>query len=344
MIKYLLPQEGIFYKANLHSHSTFSDGKFSPERIKEEYIKNGYSIVAFTDHDILINRNYLTDDSFLALNGFEIEINENSNKCFDNTKTCHLCVISKSKNNDVMPIYHRNNYLFANAVNYRHLIKYDKSKPDYIRRYSIEGINEIISICKDNGFYVFYNHPNWSMEDMNLFTKLNELDAIEIYNSSCIVNGHNDINEKEYDQMIRSNKYISCLGNDDNHNFHPLSSPKSDSFKSFTYIKSKSLDYENVIDALINKHLYASMGPEIYELYVIDNEVYIKCSNVKKIRYNTGSRHVEIIYASEFDKDFINEAKFKIRKNDIYFRITIIDENNKQANTIAYKVDDYYEE
>ena len=33
MKKYLLPENGNFYKANLHCHSTFSDGKWTPEEL-----------------------------------------------------------------------------------------------------------------------------------------------------------------------------------------------------------------------------------------------------------------------------------------------------------------------
>ena len=34
MKKYLLPQIGCFYKANLHCHTTVSDGSITPEEIK----------------------------------------------------------------------------------------------------------------------------------------------------------------------------------------------------------------------------------------------------------------------------------------------------------------------
>ena len=37
MKKYLLPEKGNFYKANLHTHSTISDGKLTPEAVKEAY-------------------------------------------------------------------------------------------------------------------------------------------------------------------------------------------------------------------------------------------------------------------------------------------------------------------
>ena len=75
MRNYLLPKDGRFYKANLHCHTTFSDGRKTPAEIKELYARLGYSVVAITDHDLLIPHDELTDSNFLALHGFEIEVN-----------------------------------------------------------------------------------------------------------------------------------------------------------------------------------------------------------------------------------------------------------------------------
>ena len=44
-------QRGKFYKANLHAHSTQSDGRQTPEELKARYKENGYSIFALSDHD-----------------------------------------------------------------------------------------------------------------------------------------------------------------------------------------------------------------------------------------------------------------------------------------------------
>ena len=76
MKKYLLPEKGEFYKANLHCHTSVSDGGYTPQQVKEMYQKQGYSIVAFTDHDVLVPHPELADDNFLPLNGYEIEIND----------------------------------------------------------------------------------------------------------------------------------------------------------------------------------------------------------------------------------------------------------------------------
>ena len=39
MKKYLLPKNGKFYKANLHMHTTISDGAMTPEETKEAFLK-----------------------------------------------------------------------------------------------------------------------------------------------------------------------------------------------------------------------------------------------------------------------------------------------------------------
>ena len=39
------------HKANLHTHTTESDGNFSPQRVVEMYAEAGYTILALTDHD-----------------------------------------------------------------------------------------------------------------------------------------------------------------------------------------------------------------------------------------------------------------------------------------------------
>lgn len=46
---YLISPDKKQYKANLHCHSTISDGKKTPEELKEMYKRHGYSILAITE-------------------------------------------------------------------------------------------------------------------------------------------------------------------------------------------------------------------------------------------------------------------------------------------------------
>lgn len=90
MKKYLLPKEGQFYKANLHLHTTISDGSIDPKEIKRLYMEQGYSIVAYSDHETLFPHPHLTDDNFLAITSTEISINQRRDRDFDFLKTYHL--------------------------------------------------------------------------------------------------------------------------------------------------------------------------------------------------------------------------------------------------------------
>ena len=42
MKRWLLPEGGRFYKANLHLHTTVSDGLLTPEETKQKYRARGY--------------------------------------------------------------------------------------------------------------------------------------------------------------------------------------------------------------------------------------------------------------------------------------------------------------
>ena len=93
MRKYLLPETGTFFKANLHCHTTVSDGDMTPQDVKDDYTAQGYSVVAFTDHDVMLPHRELNDEKFLALNGFEIEAYYD--EAYDpNRKCAHLCFVA----------------------------------------------------------------------------------------------------------------------------------------------------------------------------------------------------------------------------------------------------------
>jgi histidinol phosphatase-like PHP family hydrolase len=52
---------GRFYKGNLHTHSTRSDGKLAPEEVCRRYRERGYDFLCLSDH-FLANYDFpLTD-------------------------------------------------------------------------------------------------------------------------------------------------------------------------------------------------------------------------------------------------------------------------------------------
>ena len=338
MKKYLLPEMGKFYKANLHCHTNISDGNLTPEQMKEAYKAHGYSIIAYTDHDVFIPHPELCDESFLALNSMEIEITQRKEDAKNDVKTCHLCLIALDPDNDIMPLYHREKYVWGNGKAYRPVLKFDESKPDFEREYTPECINRAIKEARDEGFFVTYNHPVWSLENYNDYTNYHGMHAMEICNYSSFNHGWDDYNEREYDDMLMNGERIYCVAADDNHNFHPFDSPKCDSFGGFTMIKAESLDYKKITDALVKGDFYASQGPHIYDLWLEDGVVHVTCSGAKMIKMNTGRRKSPV--AQSIDGELLTHAEFPGAPEDGYIRITVIDPNGNHANTRAYFTDE----
>lgn len=337
MKKYLLPENGNFYKANLHCHSIYSDGMYSPEEIKELYKNKGYSIVAYTDHDIMIPHPELCDDDFLALNGFEVEITETVSEETPSykKKNCHICYVALSPDNIVQPMWHRSKYQFGNARTHRDEVKFDETLPDYERVYSGEKITEMMQIGRDKGFYVTYNHPTWSLANYHDYMSFNSMNAMEIVNHECCELGYPEHNERVYDDMLRGGKRIYCVATDDNHK------NVSRFFGGFTVIKAQKLEYKTITDALVAGDFYASEGPEIKNLWYEDGKVHIECSEAREIYIVKGVRRNVLIKAEECS---LCEATFDIFPDDIYFRLVVVDYEGKKAYTNAYFVDELLNE
>ncbi len=338
MKKFLLPESGQFYKANLHCHTNVSDGRLSPAEMKEEYKKRGYSVIAYTDHNVLVPHPELTDDKFVALHGLEYDITEEAkhNEPFHRLKTCHICMISTDPDYVVQPCFWYS-WLYQNLPD-QSVVQHDESIPPYEFQYTPEYINDMIKTAREKGYFVTYNHPAWSQEGYEIYSKYEGMNAMEICNYGCMYEGYHDYNPHVYDELLRQGKKLYCIATDDNHNAHPMDSPYCDSFGGFTMIKADKLEYRAIADALKNGNFYASQGPEIHSLYVEDNKLHIKTSDAARIVFTTGVRHGKCQYPSEGDT--MNEAEFELRPDDIYVRVTVFDKSGKPADTNAYFMED----
>ena len=343
MRHYLLPESGHDYKANLHCHSTCSDGRASPERIKQVYLDKGYSIVAYTDHDVFIGHNELTDEGFLALNGFEIGGTENGNRepgeewDFMPLRCYHICYIAEEPDNLLHPCWHRTKYVSYGTAPWRDQVRYLESTVDYERDYTPKAFNDLVRMGKENGFYVTYNHPAWSLESYPEYSTYEGMDAVEIYNGGCYVAGHAEYNPRVYDDLLRQGKRVFVSGGDDNHATNPDAGLCGDCGIAWTVIRADKLEYRTVTRALEKGHFYASMGPSIHDLYVEDGKVHITTSEAAQITMNTATRWA--FRAAKPDGSPITEATFRYDPKFGYLRLTVTDARGMTAVTNAYFCD-----
>jgi len=332
MKKYLISEKGTFYKANLHCHTNLSDGAFSPEEVKAHYMKEGYSVIAFTDHDIFLTHPELNSEDFLALNGFEVEITEEGKPSWDESKCCHICMVALDETIKNHPLWHRTDYLFGNASKHREQVQFDPNVPDYVREYTPECISDMMRIGAEHNFFVTYNHPRWSLEEYPQYSKYNNMHAMEIYNHGCYVEGYADYNGVVYDEMLRAGKRICCIATDDNHNSH-------DECGGYTMIKAETLSYEAVAAGLKKGDFYASTGVQIDALWYEDGKVHITFPEAAKVIMTTGLRKQVTKRAPDGDPKAWNEAVFELNGTEKYFRITVFDQEGNTADTNAYFLD-----
>lgn len=349
MKKYIISPELNWYRANMHCHTTVSDGNFTPEKIKEVYKDMGYSIVAYSDHELIRDHSDLSDESFLAITASEFSIDdtkpsfdmpseENGENVWCARKVMHLGVYAKSPHNTFHPA--TDNTLFDMWWRAQGREIGEISCDDFHREYTRDSINEMVKRLNEKGFLVSLNHPSWSLNDMDDYLNIEGLWALEILNYATERLTGSEYCPYIYDHMIRSgkNRNLFCIMGDDNHN--PDGSVR-DSFGGSTFIGSKGLEYSQVINALENGNFYCASGknpPMIYSLYVEDNMLKIDCSPSTDI-FVTGLGRSYCQYASENEE--ITHAEFKLESKDHMFRVTVRDKYGNNAHTHYYKVENY---
>lgn len=342
MKRILIDENLNFYKANLHCHSTVSDGKKSVEELKRDYMAHGYSVVAFTDHEVYVNHDNLTDEKFLALNSYELSVNEQCRREKESGKTCHLCFIALERENDISVCFNSGKYTWDKEKEYAEKQHYIGT-PDYERVYSAEGVNDMIRLGRENGFFVTYNHPTWSLEDYSGYSGYKGMNAMEIVNFGCVIVGYDDDNGHCYDDMLNCGNRIFCIATDDNHNRHPDDDPSCDSYGGYTVIAAPELEYRAVTKALEDGSFYSSTGdyrhcgPEIKSLVFEDGKVKIKTSDVRSVQIIHNVRSCSRVNAGEGKT--ICEAEFEV-KDAKWFRLVVTDSEGYKAYTNAYFTDE----
>ena len=340
MRTYLLGGKGQFYKGNLHCHTDLSDGYLTPEEVKALYKAQGYSVVAFTDHDILIPHKELQDDSFLPLNGLEFTLVSPEEEAGLPGKhpTIHLCMIALEEDNITMPLYHREKYIKYHPETVRPLLKIDETLPDHVRGFEIRDVNEVIATARKQGFFVTYNHPGWSHDDPRRILSYEGLNALEVYNSLFVKLGYDDRNEYLYDAMLRAGHRVLPIAADDNHNKYPLGHKLCNTFCAWTQIEAEQLEYRCITKALEEGSYYISTGPRIHSLSIEDDRILVECDPVTRIVVIHDTERLQRLDAED---EGITSAAFKLRPESGWFRVTVYDKDGSFAMTRPYYPEEY---
>jgi len=335
-MKYIERGQNIF-KANLHCHTVLSDGKLTPEQVAEAYKKQGYSILAITDHEATYDHSMLSTEDFLLLTGYEAYIRPSAECTFDRFKPeIHINLLAKEPHNITFvgfdPKYCR--YMPMEIADTR-----EKAGDIGPRKYNRQYINRFIQEAKRAGYLVAYNHPCWSMEAEEDVLNYEGIFSLEVFNTGSMLTNGYEYNMALYDKFLRCGKMIYCHGADDNHNKLPFDDIGCDSFGAWTMIMAKELTYEAVIEALEKGDFYASTGPEIYELTLENGHVHLECSPAQKILMHMSPKKALAVYNP--DGSPVTAADFEVPEGIKYIYFSVITEQGKSAHTRGFLPEEF---
>ena len=330
-MKYLLPQTQ-YFKASLHTHSTISDGKLTPEQLRDAYREKDFQVLAITDHSVMISHQDLNREDFLLITGVEIDIEEEPSREGWN-RMRHFCLLSKDPGQQWIPF--RDPNPIPSSVPY----EAENEIEGLERAYTVEAINATIAVCNRRGCLVTYNHPGWSLENYSDYSTMEGLWGLEHRNTADISQGFCDDAPHVFQDLLCLGKTVMPVMADDTHS--PIVNGMEVLGGSWTMIGADSLDYLSVMAALEKGDLYASCGPQIHSLTLEGNTLCITCSPAARIQMVSQTRHCRLAHSETGN---LTEARFDISlwrthhssKPHAFLRLIVTDAQGNYAVTRAY--------
>ena len=308
----LLPREGNFYKLNLHAHTTCSDGKFTPAQLKQLYLEQGYSAVAFSDHRDCIPHPELTDEHFVALTATELDFHTYS-ETGEFVRGVHL------------------NALASNPATER---SYERFPLDY------DLINQTVEELHRDGFFVTLNHPVWSNMSTEELTLIRGYDAMEVFNSIAVMFNNYSDDSAFFETFLRGGGRALPIAADDCHKIAEDGRPFTEYYQGFTVIKAPTLSYESILDALRKGNFYSSTGPAIENLWLDGSILHVECSPVCGVFVH--SKYLSCKAQVVDFTDSITHAEIDLSDmlaRSPYFWVQLRDTNGKKAWAVPHWAD-----
>lgn len=328
-IRHLLSHADRYFKANLHAHSTVTDGKLTVQTVKEAYKEKGYSILCMTDHNVVADHSEMNEPGFLMFTG--VEINTSQVGCHNRMPAYHLNMIAKRPDLCWQPF--RRAEPKGEAL--PHLAKAVVGNMSNV--YDPEAVNAVIAEANRQGYFVSYNHPAWSLHNYTDYSPLKGLWGMEISNYTSTRMGYCDRdNASVYRDFLNLGNRLVPLGTDDCHK--PI-----EIVGAWTMVGAEKLEYASVVETMEKGNLYASTGPEIFGLFLEGDILTVQCSDARSASVESNIRFARTAYPVHND-GLLREAKLDIsvwrnaaeQNPDDWIRITVHGSYGHYASTLAY--------
>ncbi len=279
-----------WYKGNLHTHTTLSDGKKSPEDTKIAYREAGYDFIALTDHWKIGAGNENDPSGLLVLSGCEYNFGgeDSLNGVF------HIVGVGMDES----------------------MTKID---------FSSTPSNAIAEI-KANGGAAILAHPAWSLNTWDMLAKL-DFTATEIYNSvSGGTRNCRPYSGDVVDALAVRGIYPRLIADDDTHFW---CGEQTLSYINVN-LRDREFNRENLMTAILAGDYYATQGPKFSCEVVGDEFVVSidEGQEIERVTFFTNRPWENLRSVISYSAP-LTEARYPIVPKSTFVRAEVYDKNGK---------------
>ncbi|MCJ8324125.1 MAG: CehA/McbA family metallohydrolase [Rhizobiales bacterium] len=288
-----------FYRGNLHTHSTNSDGVLSPQEVCRRYQAEGYDFIALTDHFIgqfdypISDTSAFRNDGFTTILGAELHTGS-----MLNGNLWHI--VAAGLPTDFKP---------PHAPTFR----------------AVEGSESAANIAqraRDAGAFVVIAHPHWSGMTQADALSIEAAHAVEIYNHGCVVDNDRGEGLHTLDQLLNSGRHVNLIATDDAHFNTP------DFFGGWVMVKASENSPEALLTALRDGEFYSSTGPDIKDIRISETSVEVDCSSAATIIIQGQGTSMATLHGESMTTGKLSLERLH---GSPWIRVTVIDRASKRA-------------
>tara|TARA_B110000438_G_scaffold60718_1_gene60926 strand:- start:7508 stop:8437 length:930 start_codon:yes stop_codon:yes gene_type:complete len=302
-----------WFKGNIHSHTTNSDGDSPPQHVASWYKDNNYDFLVLSDHNhlsILDDAENNNNKWPLLIPGEEITVRTIGLE----PAALHIGGIGLSE--VIMPGSYESN---------------------------VEGINDIVSKINKQEGLASINHPNyqWWVSAQDIKHSSENIWAFEIFNGHMHANNQGSLNsmstEEIWDDILSSGKFIYGVAADDSHHFtEEFNRNRSNPGRGWLIVNSESLSQKNIINSLRKGNFYSSIGVELKTLELSKEKIFIEINRKTKPpqdkteKFSFSVIHDKGVVFHELQNDHLEISTEGIKN---YYRVVINSSNGEKAWT-----------
>ena len=291
--------KGSFWRGNLHTHSTLSDGLLTPGDVCERYTAEGYDFICLSDHMVgrfdypIADTTAFRTESFTTILGAEVHSGQ-----LQNGVIWHLLAVGLPS--DFQP----------------------PDAPDFDGANAPETGADLAARCRAAGAFVAIAHPQWYNLTLADARQIEAAHAVEIYNHGCEIECDRGDGFAILDLLLSEGRRLSACATDDAHFKGP------DHFGGWVMVKAEENDPDALLDALKRGAYYSSQGPRLHDIRFDSHEVHVACSPAERVLVVGAGAAATQVYGNGMAQATVPITRFH---DGGWFRVTVVDAHGRRA-------------